>query len=356
MAPVNRTPVRPTTTPVTPGPSKARTPDEVRAQIAQWAIKQANDPNIGYSQTAGRFGDRTDSNGHRYFDCSGLCYTAYKQFGINLGGNWTGAMKDTWRSWADQVPKNLSQMKPGDLILMDGHVVMYTGDGKCVGAQTSHAAFQDQVRAGIDAQHYLNRPDAIVLRPRVSGEQVANAPEGMPLDQSTVPATDNVSSSGGGSSGGGSSSGGVSSSGGAGGRSSGGVSRSSGAPAPSFDPGSLSGLGSLVGGDDDFFLQLLEALSGDDDSALLSLLRKRFPNMSEAKLAQLASKLSAHKAEAKQVLQLRQQLQGANAFQDAKSSPVDLGQPTGQEGEALSVDANPDLMGALQAIPRSIAA
>jgi len=141
--------------------------DAVRAQAAQWAIQQANNPTIGYSQTKGRFGNATDRNGNRYFDCSGLVFTAYKNLGVNLGGNWTGAMRSTWRQWAQQVPKDLNQMKPGDLLLMDGHVVMYTGNGRCVGAQTSHTNFRDQVTADIDARRYLARGDCIVLRPNV---------------------------------------------------------------------------------------------------------------------------------------------------------------------------------------------
>ena len=151
----------------TPEYQARRTPDRIREEIAQWAIAQANDPNVGYSQTAGRFGDRVDANGNRYFDCSGLVTAAYAQAGIQLGGNWTGAMRSTWQEWADQVPKDLSQMKPGDLLLMDGHVVMYTGNGQCVGAQTGNTAFQDQVTAGIDANRYLERGDCIVLRPHV---------------------------------------------------------------------------------------------------------------------------------------------------------------------------------------------
>lgn len=141
--------------------------DAVRAQAANWAIQQANNPDIGYSQTKGRFGNATDRNGNRYFDCSGLVFTAYKNLGVNLGGNWTGAMRSTWRNWAQQVPKDLNQMKPGDLLLMDGHVVMYTGNGKCVGAQTSNTNFRDQVTANIDARRYLARSDCIVLRPNV---------------------------------------------------------------------------------------------------------------------------------------------------------------------------------------------
>jgi LysM repeat protein len=157
-------PVLSPTIPVPPGSSSA---DAKRAQVAQWAVQQANNPDIGYSQTKGRFGNATDSAGHRFFDCSGLVYSAYKQAGVTLGGNWTGAMRSTWPQWADKVPKNLDAMKPGDLLLMNGHVVMYTGNGKCVGAQTSHTTFKDQVRAGIDANQYLSRGDCIVLRPRV---------------------------------------------------------------------------------------------------------------------------------------------------------------------------------------------
>src|SRR4051812_30907862 len=169
------------------GSSKPRTEDELRAQIAQWAIAQANDPNIGYSQTKGRFGNATDAEGHRYFDCSGLVFTAYQQAGITLGGNYTGAMRDSWPQWADKVPNDESQMKPGDLLLMNGHVVMYTGNGHCVGAQTSHGAFGDQVRADIPLSEYLHDSDCIVLRPHVSASQLANAPASLPLQPQTGP-------------------------------------------------------------------------------------------------------------------------------------------------------------------------
>ena len=64
-----------------------------------------------------------------------------------LGGDCTGAMRATASQWAEGIPKDEAQMKPGDLILMGGHVVMYTGNGKAVGAQTGNTAFQDQVSA-----------------------------------------------------------------------------------------------------------------------------------------------------------------------------------------------------------------
>jgi cell wall-associated NlpC family hydrolase len=148
-------------------PADSSSAEAFRAQVAQWAIAQADDPSIGYSQTKGRFGNATDAQGHRFFDCSGLVTAAYAQYGVKLGANYTAAMRATWPQWAQQVPKSTSAMKPGDLILMNGHVVMYIGGGKCVGAQGTGPAFQEQVTTHIDAQHYLSRPDAIVLRPNV---------------------------------------------------------------------------------------------------------------------------------------------------------------------------------------------
>ena len=168
FSPTSQTGTRPgSISPSVVVPQSSSAADAFRARVAQWAIAQADNQSIGYSQTKGRMGNVTDSSGHRYFDCSGLVYTAYRQAGVTLGGNWTGAMRSTWPQWADQVPKNTNAMKPGDLILMNGHVVMYIGNGRCVGAQTSHTAFADQVTTNINAQSYLNRSDAIVLRPRV---------------------------------------------------------------------------------------------------------------------------------------------------------------------------------------------
>ncbi|MBK7859350.1 MAG: C40 family peptidase [Archangiaceae bacterium] len=151
----------------TPEYQALRTPDRIREEVAQWAVAQADDPNVGYGQYGSRFGTVTDAAGHRYFDCSGLVYAAYQQAGIELGGNWTGAMWSNHESWSDEVPKDPAQMMPGDLILMDGHVIMYAGNGQCVGAQSGKPEFDRQVRADIDVWSYLNRGDSIVLRPRV---------------------------------------------------------------------------------------------------------------------------------------------------------------------------------------------
>lgn len=154
---------------------------QLRQRIVDWAIKQANDPSVGYRNYAGRFGNITDSHGRRYFDCSGLVHTAYKNFGIDWGDddNWTGGMINGYSDFADRIPKDLNQMQPGDLVVARGggygHVVMYIGDGKFVGAQTENAAFADQVRVGDDITYYFDKPNAIVLRPRISAFQLAAA-------------------------------------------------------------------------------------------------------------------------------------------------------------------------------------
>ncbi len=58
------------------------------------------------------------------FDCSGLVIGMYRRAGIELGGYPTSSsMKD---SFASIQP---SQLRPGDLIVTDGHVAIYLGDG-----------------------------------------------------------------------------------------------------------------------------------------------------------------------------------------------------------------------------------
>jgi cell wall-associated NlpC family hydrolase len=176
--------------PLGTGEGKPISADGVRAQVAQWAINQANDPNVGYSQQWNlRDGEPAPGN-KRYFDCSALVFNAYKQVGVKLGAEQTGQMQLTASQWADQIPidhqhPDTSQLKPGDLVVMSGHVAMYTGDGKCVEAfdnfdpnkdptATTTINFPNQVRAGQDVTHYLSQGDAMVLRPRVTDQQVAD--------------------------------------------------------------------------------------------------------------------------------------------------------------------------------------
>lgn len=56
------------------------------------------------------------------FDCSGLVVAAYEQAGVDLSGcAYTGAMLDL-----PEVPE--TEIRPGDLLVKDGHVAIYLGD------------------------------------------------------------------------------------------------------------------------------------------------------------------------------------------------------------------------------------
>jgi len=78
-----------------------------------------------------QFGDQRaylSPEGQVCFDCSGLVVAMFKQAGIDLSGIGSSrAMKGL-----PQVSE--SELQPGDLIVKNGHVVVYIGDGKVVEA------------------------------------------------------------------------------------------------------------------------------------------------------------------------------------------------------------------------------
>lgn len=73
------------------------------------------------------------------FDCSSFVHWAFKEVGVDLGPL-TSTTTDTLKYLGQPVsPKD---MKPGDLVFfdtykIDGHVGIYVGDGKFIGAQSS---------------------------------------------------------------------------------------------------------------------------------------------------------------------------------------------------------------------------
>lgn len=74
-----------------------------------------------------------------WFDCSSFVHWAYAQAGINLG-NLTSTSTETLNKMGKTVP--VSDIKVGDLIFWDtykkdGHVGIYIGNGRWIGAQSS---------------------------------------------------------------------------------------------------------------------------------------------------------------------------------------------------------------------------
>ncbi|ALA55215.1 bifunctional lytic transglycosylase/C40 family peptidase [Shouchella clausii] len=73
------------------------------------------------------------------FDCSSFVHWAFAQVGVDLGPLGSTST-ETLKHLGTPVPPN--EMKPGDLVFfdtykIDGHVGIYVGDGKYIGAQSS---------------------------------------------------------------------------------------------------------------------------------------------------------------------------------------------------------------------------
>ena len=60
-------------------------------------------------------------------DCSGFVQTVYAQFGISLP-------RTTWDQESSGTGISYEEAMPGDLILYEGHVGIYIGDGQIVNA------------------------------------------------------------------------------------------------------------------------------------------------------------------------------------------------------------------------------
>ncbi len=98
--------------------------------------------------------------GVKGFDCSGLVIAMYRNAGIELGGYPSStAMKNGFASIS------ASQLRPGDLIVKDGHVAIYIGDGDSNGipsvleATPTGGQYGDGRVRGVvisDASKYLN--------------------------------------------------------------------------------------------------------------------------------------------------------------------------------------------------------
>ena len=96
------------------------------------------------------------ASGPNSFDCSGLCWYAYKSAGLAVGGRWT--TYNLWPSRYRRVTKN--ELKVGDLVFFHGpppsHMGMYLGDGNMVQAPSAGDVVKvSGIRSGYYAQSYV---------------------------------------------------------------------------------------------------------------------------------------------------------------------------------------------------------
>ena len=155
----------PSTTPVqAPTPVSTGAPANIQAAI-DFGLTQRGAPYVGGASPY-RFGTPGDGNTyqqqgqHPYvsqrgvvgYDCSGLMVTMLKRAGINL----SGMASSRAMLKLPEVAKD--QLQPGDLLVKNGHVAMYIGDGKII----------ESVPGGVrvaPASKYVNDPDYSGHRP-----------------------------------------------------------------------------------------------------------------------------------------------------------------------------------------------
>jgi len=109
---------------------------------AKIAVKIAKNNKNGYSQA-----NRTRKNklgGHEY-DCSSLVYTVYKKAGVKVGMGCSSTIKSHFKKkgfiYISRSKAKLSsykKLKTGDVLVASGHVEIYVGNGKLVGAHGNY--------------------------------------------------------------------------------------------------------------------------------------------------------------------------------------------------------------------------
>lgn len=104
--------------------------DKQRALVAQM---QSIEGKLKYAQNNAKWPGPRSAEGGISSDCSETVQWAYKKvLGVDPG-SWTGAMETDSDTYTVTTSFDESKMQPGDMILYNGHVEMYAGDGKMIG-------------------------------------------------------------------------------------------------------------------------------------------------------------------------------------------------------------------------------
>ena len=115
-------------------PSSAPTPKDSLPNIAKVGYRW-----IGNSVYVFGGGRNTKDVAFGVFDCSSFVYWAYEQNGVKLGDRHS-VSTETLNKMGRRI--ELSEINPGDIVFfdtykVDGHVGIYVGNGKFIGAQSS---------------------------------------------------------------------------------------------------------------------------------------------------------------------------------------------------------------------------
>lgn len=94
------------------------------------------------------------ATGPNSYDCSGLVMAAWAYAGVTIP-------RDTYEQWAGLPHIPVSEMKPGDLIILDGegHVAMYVGGGYMIDAPHTGAVVE---RVAYDEPWYIDNMDGVL--------------------------------------------------------------------------------------------------------------------------------------------------------------------------------------------------
>jgi cell wall-associated NlpC family hydrolase/peptidoglycan hydrolase CwlO-like protein len=93
------------------------------------------------------------------FDCSSFVYWTFNQLGVQLGEQYS-VSTETLKNMGTAVEEK--DMQPGDLVFFDtykkdGHVGIYIGDGKFIGAQSSNGVAIEDMTAGYWKEKFNHR-------------------------------------------------------------------------------------------------------------------------------------------------------------------------------------------------------
>ncbi len=99
------------------------------------------------------------------FDCSGFVVAMFRKAGVDLAAQGI-ASSSTMKNGLPAVPKN--ELQPGDLLVKNGHVVVYLGGGKVLQSSSSGDPDGDGLGNGnvnvSDASKFLNDPSYVGRR------------------------------------------------------------------------------------------------------------------------------------------------------------------------------------------------